>query len=151
MIVDLRNIYRPDDMVEHGFVYESIGRRRSPINGKTPAELHWHHKSGDDTTFDVNAHPGCVGLNPRHHCLAKHRRSRNSQIRGSRGTGPSVLDHSAGFAATDTDRRQPMRSQHRDLLMEQFSRRFSATQDTIFLSLAATRELRRRTRAEPKL
>ena len=26
VIVDLRNIYRPDEMIEHGFVYESIGR-----------------------------------------------------------------------------------------------------------------------------
>jgi UDPglucose 6-dehydrogenase len=27
IIVDLRNIYRPDEMSEHGFVYESVGRR----------------------------------------------------------------------------------------------------------------------------
>ena len=26
MIVDLRNIYPPDDMAQHGFVYESVGR-----------------------------------------------------------------------------------------------------------------------------
>jgi UDPglucose 6-dehydrogenase len=26
VIVDLRNIYRPDEMAEHGFTYESIGR-----------------------------------------------------------------------------------------------------------------------------
>jgi UDPglucose 6-dehydrogenase len=26
VVVDLRNIYRPDEMVEHGFVYESVGR-----------------------------------------------------------------------------------------------------------------------------
>ncbi|MEH2497189.1 UDPglucose 6-dehydrogenase [Bradyrhizobium sp. AZCC 1678] len=33
VIVDLRNIYRPDDMAALGFLYESIGRRRtSPIN-----------------------------------------------------------------------------------------------------------------------
>ena len=33
VIVDLRNIYRPDDMAALGFIYESIGRRRtSPIN-----------------------------------------------------------------------------------------------------------------------
>ena len=32
VIVDLRNIYRPDDMAALGFIYESIGRRRtSPI------------------------------------------------------------------------------------------------------------------------
>ncbi|MEH2556301.1 UDPglucose 6-dehydrogenase [Bradyrhizobium algeriense] len=32
VIVDLRNIYRPDDMAALGFLYESIGRRRtSPI------------------------------------------------------------------------------------------------------------------------
>jgi UDPglucose 6-dehydrogenase len=33
VIVDLRNIYRPDDMAALGFIYESIGRRQtSPIN-----------------------------------------------------------------------------------------------------------------------
>src|SRR5437773_749002 len=33
VVVDLRNIYRPDDMAALGFIYESIGRRRtSPIN-----------------------------------------------------------------------------------------------------------------------
>jgi UDPglucose 6-dehydrogenase len=26
VIVDLRNIYRPDEMIEHGFVYESRER-----------------------------------------------------------------------------------------------------------------------------
>jgi UDPglucose 6-dehydrogenase len=26
VIIDLRNIYRPDEMTEHGFVYESVGR-----------------------------------------------------------------------------------------------------------------------------
>jgi UDPglucose 6-dehydrogenase len=26
VIVDLRNIYRPEEMAEHGFVYESVGR-----------------------------------------------------------------------------------------------------------------------------
>jgi UDPglucose 6-dehydrogenase len=26
LIVDLRNVYRPDEMVEHGFLYESVGR-----------------------------------------------------------------------------------------------------------------------------
>ena len=28
LIVDLRNIYRPEDMAAHGFIYESVGRRR---------------------------------------------------------------------------------------------------------------------------
>ncbi len=33
VIVDLHNIYRPDNMAALGFTYESIGRRRmSPIN-----------------------------------------------------------------------------------------------------------------------
>ena len=27
IIIDLRNIYRPDDMAQIGFTYESIGRR----------------------------------------------------------------------------------------------------------------------------
>ena len=27
IIIDLRNIYRPDDMAQIGFAYESIGRR----------------------------------------------------------------------------------------------------------------------------
>jgi UDPglucose 6-dehydrogenase len=26
VIVDLRNIYRPDEMAEHGFKYASVGR-----------------------------------------------------------------------------------------------------------------------------
>ena len=26
VVVDLRNIYRPEDMAEHGFVYDSVGR-----------------------------------------------------------------------------------------------------------------------------
>jgi UDPglucose 6-dehydrogenase len=30
LIVDLRNIYRPDEMAEHGFTYESIGRPADP-------------------------------------------------------------------------------------------------------------------------
>src|SRR5207253_10572934 len=33
VIVDLRNIYRPDDVAALGFIFESIGRRRTnPIN-----------------------------------------------------------------------------------------------------------------------
>jgi UDPglucose 6-dehydrogenase len=28
VVVDLRNIYRPDDMAALGFIYESVGRRR---------------------------------------------------------------------------------------------------------------------------
>jgi len=27
--VDLRNIYRPEDMAAHGFTYESVGRAAS--------------------------------------------------------------------------------------------------------------------------
>jgi UDPglucose 6-dehydrogenase len=30
VMVDLRNIYRPDDMAAHGFVYESVGRAPEP-------------------------------------------------------------------------------------------------------------------------
>ena len=26
VVVDLRNIYRPDGMAQHGFIYESVGR-----------------------------------------------------------------------------------------------------------------------------
>jgi UDPglucose 6-dehydrogenase len=26
VVVDLRNIYRPDEMATHGFIYESVGR-----------------------------------------------------------------------------------------------------------------------------
>jgi UDPglucose 6-dehydrogenase len=26
VVVDLRNVYRPEDMAAHGFIYESIGR-----------------------------------------------------------------------------------------------------------------------------
>jgi UDPglucose 6-dehydrogenase len=29
VVVDLRNIYRPDDMAALGFIYESVGRRRT--------------------------------------------------------------------------------------------------------------------------
>ena len=30
VVVDLRNIYRPDEMAEHGFTYESVGRPADP-------------------------------------------------------------------------------------------------------------------------
>ena len=30
VLVDLRNIYRPEDMAAHGFVYESVGRPPEP-------------------------------------------------------------------------------------------------------------------------
>jgi UDPglucose 6-dehydrogenase len=30
VVVDLRNIYRPEDMATHGFTYESVGRRTLP-------------------------------------------------------------------------------------------------------------------------
>ncbi|HWM46415.1 MAG TPA: UDP-glucose/GDP-mannose dehydrogenase family protein [Xanthobacteraceae bacterium] len=30
VIVDLRNIYRPDEMARHGFIYDSVGRTSSP-------------------------------------------------------------------------------------------------------------------------
>ncbi len=30
VIVDLRNVYRPDEMAKHDFAYESIGRGRRP-------------------------------------------------------------------------------------------------------------------------
>jgi UDPglucose 6-dehydrogenase len=30
VMVDLRNIYRPEEMTERGFIYESIGRAKSP-------------------------------------------------------------------------------------------------------------------------
>ena len=30
VVVDLRNIYRPEDMAEHGFIYESVGRGGEP-------------------------------------------------------------------------------------------------------------------------
>jgi UDPglucose 6-dehydrogenase len=44
VVVDLRNIYRPDEMAALGFIYESVGRRRtSEFNivdpGRSPAEL----------------------------------------------------------------------------------------------------------------
>ena len=29
VLVDLRNIYRPDEVARHGFIYESIGRARN--------------------------------------------------------------------------------------------------------------------------
>ena len=32
VVVDLRNIYPPDEMVRRGFIYESIGRARSKDN-----------------------------------------------------------------------------------------------------------------------
>ena len=37
VIVDLRNIYRPEDMARHGFRYESIGRAGT---GSTELERH---------------------------------------------------------------------------------------------------------------
>jgi UDPglucose 6-dehydrogenase len=30
VVVDLRNIYRPEDMAIHGFTYESVGRVAAP-------------------------------------------------------------------------------------------------------------------------
>jgi UDPglucose 6-dehydrogenase len=30
VVVDLRNIYRPEDMAAHGFSYESVGRASEP-------------------------------------------------------------------------------------------------------------------------
>ena len=30
VVVDLRNIYRPEDMAAHGFIYESVGRAPEP-------------------------------------------------------------------------------------------------------------------------
>ena len=30
VVVDLRNVYRPDDMAAHGFIYESVGRPSEP-------------------------------------------------------------------------------------------------------------------------
>jgi UDPglucose 6-dehydrogenase len=30
VVVDLRNIYRPEDMAAHGFIYESVGRAGEP-------------------------------------------------------------------------------------------------------------------------
>ena len=30
VVVDLRNIYRPEDMAAHGFIYESVGRAAEP-------------------------------------------------------------------------------------------------------------------------
>ena len=32
VVVDLRNIYRPEDMTAHGFTYESVGRPPEPRN-----------------------------------------------------------------------------------------------------------------------
>jgi UDPglucose 6-dehydrogenase len=29
VVVDLRNIYRPEDMAAHGFTYDSVGRATS--------------------------------------------------------------------------------------------------------------------------
>jgi UDPglucose 6-dehydrogenase len=31
VLVDLRNVYRPDEVARHGFVYESVGRRRPRV------------------------------------------------------------------------------------------------------------------------
>jgi UDPglucose 6-dehydrogenase len=31
VIVDLRNIYRPDEIAARGFLYESIGRPSKPV------------------------------------------------------------------------------------------------------------------------
>jgi UDPglucose 6-dehydrogenase len=35
VVVDLRNVYRPEEMAEHGFVYESVGR--PGVKGHHPA------------------------------------------------------------------------------------------------------------------
>jgi UDPglucose 6-dehydrogenase len=31
VLIDLRNIYRPEEVARHGFVYESVGRARKAI------------------------------------------------------------------------------------------------------------------------
>jgi len=42
VIVDLRNIYRPDEMIAHGFVYHSVGRssptKEHPSSGEIRPE-----------------------------------------------------------------------------------------------------------------
>jgi UDPglucose 6-dehydrogenase len=30
VVVDLRNVYRPEEMAAHGFIYESVGRASGP-------------------------------------------------------------------------------------------------------------------------
>jgi UDPglucose 6-dehydrogenase len=30
VVVDLRNVYRPEDMAAHGFIYDSVGRAAEP-------------------------------------------------------------------------------------------------------------------------
>ncbi|HTO63041.1 MAG TPA: UDP-glucose/GDP-mannose dehydrogenase family protein [Bradyrhizobium sp.] len=39
VIVDLRNIYRPEDMARHGFIYESIGRPPAPAARRVVRQL----------------------------------------------------------------------------------------------------------------
>jgi UDPglucose 6-dehydrogenase len=31
VLVELRNVYRPEEVARHGFVYESVGRARSDV------------------------------------------------------------------------------------------------------------------------
>jgi UDPglucose 6-dehydrogenase len=40
VMIDLRNIYRPEDMKQHGFAYTSVGRRAThqPVGVYTPPE-----------------------------------------------------------------------------------------------------------------
>jgi hypothetical protein len=32
VLVDLRNVYRPDEVARHGFAYEGIGRARKSLS-----------------------------------------------------------------------------------------------------------------------
>jgi UDPglucose 6-dehydrogenase len=36
VVVDLRNVYRPEDMAAHGFVYESLGRGKVQLGRDRP-------------------------------------------------------------------------------------------------------------------
>jgi len=49
IIVDLRNIYRPEEMAALGFIYESVGRSGThtprPYNAVSEAEINAHPTS----------------------------------------------------------------------------------------------------------
>ena len=58
VVVDLRNIYRPEDMAAHGFTYESVGRAAEP--GREPNVAVIPRACGVSSTPDRSCESGDV-------------------------------------------------------------------------------------------
>ena len=64
VVVDLRNIYRPEDMAAHGFVYESVGRASEPRSDASYLPP-LAGKVGVATSRDETSNPWMTGPSPR--------------------------------------------------------------------------------------